>query len=181
MCVCLTQQPPLHSGPIVQRCPLYNTSTLLRAAFTPVTFLLQSLPILPTDTFMHTHTHQTDPCSFFFFWFFIMGRDHSFFPGRKTCSEVCSSEPRALAAADRDAAVNLNRVPLVLKHPAVVSPAQMEIAPRCLHALKCFGALANRGIDFLPFPSADIFISEATQNAPRALAEHGTLYFLLPL
>lgn len=61
-----------------------NTSTLLSLRHS---LSLQLLPILPTDTFMYTHTHtykHTSNCCPPFF--FIVGRDHSFFPGRRNMS-----------------------------------------------------------------------------------------------
>ena len=89
--------------------PLFSTLLLL---LLHRSLSLQPLPILPTDTFMYTHTHthkHTSNC----YPPFIVGRDHSFFPGREACRELCGSEPRALAVAACDAAANSNRVPLV--------------------------------------------------------------------
>lgn len=47
----------------------------------------------------------------------------------------------------------------------------MEITPRCLHVFKekkSFGVLANHGIHFLAFSSADVLVFERNSNAPRA-------------
>lgn len=83
----------------------------------------------PTHTFMeHINLNPT--------FIIIMGKDHSFFPQRKTTSELSSTKLRALAVADRDAAVNSEPSPHALVHPAVVSPVWMEITPRCLHVFK---------------------------------------------
>lgn len=61
-----------------------NTSTLLSLRHS---LSLELLPILPTDTFMyiHTHTHINTHLTVAPL-FFIVGRDHSFFPGRRNMS-----------------------------------------------------------------------------------------------
>jgi len=115
VCVKVTQRPPLHSGPIVH-VSLYNTSTLLHAALLLHHSLsLQPLPILPTHTLMYTHTHTYKHISNCWLCF-TAGRDHSFFPGREACHELCSSKPRALATAACDAATNS------VQHPPAPHP-----------------------------------------------------------
>lgn len=97
--------------------PLF--STLL--SFYAIPFLCsrcQSCPLTLSCTHMHTYKH-TSNC----YPVFIVGRDHSFFPGREACRELCGSKPRALAVAACDAATNSNRVPPGLEHPAAVSLA----------------------------------------------------------
>ena len=103
---------PCTEGPLCTS-PLYNTSTLLHSApapFTPFPFSAAAANPAHWHFHVHTHTHKhTSNC----YPPFIVGRDHSFFPGREACRELCGSEPRALAVAACDAAANSNRVPLV--------------------------------------------------------------------
>lgn len=97
---------PCTEGPLCTS-PVYNTSTRLHCALLLLFCAAAANPAL-WHFHVHTYKHAPNRCPVF-----TTGRNHSFFPGREMCRELCGSEPSALALTACDAATNSNRVPLV--------------------------------------------------------------------